>query len=217
MTTPGTTKPGKTTPGKTTPGKTGTRGYPVDNLPPVHPGEHLKDDLDALGWSGSRFAAHLGVPANAINLIMAGKRGISAEMALRLAQAFATTPDYWLTLQNRYDLKLAQKELAGRQATVIGAVSDVAALTGSAVIRHAGTAKGFVRVVKESAADGFVVRKSSPDKGGSFVVRRSAKTGATIGATREKRPERIAKPAAGKGPSAGKDPFAGKHKRQVQV
>ena len=87
-------------------------GYPViDNLPPVHPGEILADELEALGMSKSQFARHLGLDPNAITRIVNGQHDISAKMALRLAQAFGTSVQYWLNLQDIYDTKLARAEL----------------------------------------------------------------------------------------------------------
>lgn len=83
--------------------------YPViDNLPPVHPGEMLKDEINAIGYSARRFARHVGVPPNAITAILNGERGISAEMALRLGRAFGTSEQYWMNLQSLYEAKRAR-------------------------------------------------------------------------------------------------------------
>lgn len=83
--------------------------YPaIDNLPPVHPGEMLRDELEALHLSARKFAAHIDVPPNAITEIMNGDRGISAEMALRLARAFGTSEYYWMNLQSIYEAKKAR-------------------------------------------------------------------------------------------------------------
>lgn len=76
-----------------------------DNLPPVHPGEILREELDALGMSARKFASHIGVPANAITAILNGKRGISAAMALRLGKAFDTGERYWINLQSYYETR----------------------------------------------------------------------------------------------------------------
>ena len=81
---------------------------PVDNLPPVHPGAFLRDELEALGLSARKFGEHIGVPHNAVTGIMNGDRAISAQMAIRLGKAFGTTPQYWLNLQAIHDLKVAQ-------------------------------------------------------------------------------------------------------------
>lgn len=88
-----------------------TMAYPIDHLPPIHPGSFLRDELDALGVSARRFAAHIHVPHNALTGIMNGDRSVSAQMAIRLGRAFGTTPRYWLNLQAIYDLKRAQAEM----------------------------------------------------------------------------------------------------------
>lgn len=86
----------------------------VDNLPAIHPGEILKDELDALGMSARKFAGHIGVPPNSVTGILNGDRGVSAAMALRLGKAFATGPHYWMALQDNYDEKVARLELGSR-------------------------------------------------------------------------------------------------------
>jgi antitoxin HigA-1 len=93
----------------------------IDGVAPVHPGEILRDELTALGMSARKFAEHLGVPPNAVTAILNGERGISARMALRLAQAFGTTSQYWLNLQNLHDLKEAQAAAAKDQITLLAA------------------------------------------------------------------------------------------------
>jgi addiction module HigA family antidote len=82
--------------------------YPIDNLPPIHPGIFLREEIEALGLSARKFAEHIHVPHNAVTAIMNGERSISAQMAIRLGQAFGTTPQYWLNLQAIYDLKQAR-------------------------------------------------------------------------------------------------------------
>jgi len=84
---------------------------PIDNLPPIHPGVFLRDDLEALGLSARKFAQHIQVPHNAVTGIMNGERSISAQMAIRFGQAFGTTPHYWLNLQTIHDLKRARSEM----------------------------------------------------------------------------------------------------------
>lgn len=78
--------------------------------PPIHPGEHIRTDIDALGISQREFARQIGVPANRISQIIRGQRGISAETALRLARWMGTTPQYWLNLQAMYDLRIAERD-----------------------------------------------------------------------------------------------------------
>lgn len=88
--------------------------YPaIDNLPPVHPGEILRDELEALSMSARKFADHIRVPPNAVTAILNGQRGVTAQMALRLGQAFGTGPGYWMRLQDTYEEKCARAELAG--------------------------------------------------------------------------------------------------------
>jgi len=71
---------------------------------PIHPGEILADELEELGMSGADLARLLDIPANRISQIIAGKRSITADMALRLAHYFGTSPDLWMNLQKTYDL-----------------------------------------------------------------------------------------------------------------
>ena len=71
---------------------------------PVHPGEVLKDELDELGLAQSAIAKHIGVLPKTINEICRGKRGISAEMAMRLSKALGGSPQFWLNLQNNWEL-----------------------------------------------------------------------------------------------------------------
>ena len=74
-------------------------------LPPIHPGEILREEfLEAMGISQYRLAKSLSVPARRINEIVHGKRAISADTAIRLARYFGTTPDVWIGLQADYDL-----------------------------------------------------------------------------------------------------------------
>jgi antitoxin HigA-1 len=92
--------------------------YPTDNLPPVHPGEILADELAALKLSKRKFAAHIGVPPNAITAIVKGQRGISAGMAMRLAKAFETTERYWMNLQSHYEAKIARDSMMEEIAAI---------------------------------------------------------------------------------------------------
>ena len=78
---------------------------------PIHPGEILADELNEIGISSAQLARTLRVPANRISQIIAGKRAISADTALRLARYFGTTPDFWMNLQKTYELDLARLSL----------------------------------------------------------------------------------------------------------
>ena len=71
---------------------------------PVHPGEVLKDELEEIGLTQSALAKHIGVLPKTINEICRGKRGISAEMAMKLSKALGGSPQFWLNLQNNWEL-----------------------------------------------------------------------------------------------------------------
>ena len=80
-----------------------------------HPGEILnRDFLEGLGVTQYRLAVDIEVPPRRINEIVRGLRGISADTALRFARYFRTTPQFWLNLQMRYDLEIAEEQLGPR-------------------------------------------------------------------------------------------------------
>jgi addiction module HigA family antidote len=74
------------------------------NLPPIHPGKILLEDLQDEGVSINGLAQAIRVPANRISLIVNGKRGITADTAARLGRYFGTSAQYWMNIQNRFDL-----------------------------------------------------------------------------------------------------------------
>jgi addiction module HigA family antidote len=77
---------------------------PEDRIP-THPGEILAEELlEPLGISQVSLAAHLGVPVQRVNEIVRGKRGVSPDTAWKLAQAFETSPEFWINAQSLYDL-----------------------------------------------------------------------------------------------------------------
>ena len=79
-------------------------------LPPIHPGEILREDfMIPLGLSSNALAKHLGVTAARINEIANGRRGISADTALRLARYFKTTPEFWMNMQKHFELETARR------------------------------------------------------------------------------------------------------------
>jgi addiction module HigA family antidote len=86
-------------------------------LPPVHPGEVLHEDLmKPLGLSINKLARELRVPVNRMSEIVNGRRGITADTALRLARYFGVTPEFWMNLQAAFDLDSAQRISADRIA-----------------------------------------------------------------------------------------------------
>jgi addiction module HigA family antidote len=86
------------------------------HIAPVHPGVYLRELLDELKISQYRLAKELGVPAMRINLIVNGKRPITAELAMRLGRYFGQNPRYWVNLQSRYDMDVAEDALSEKVA-----------------------------------------------------------------------------------------------------
>jgi len=80
------------------------------HIPHVHPGEVLKDELDELGISQSALAGHIGVLPKPINEICRGKRGISAEMAWKLSRSLGASPNFWMNLQDNWELAEVSQE-----------------------------------------------------------------------------------------------------------
>lgn len=79
---------------------------------PIHPGEVLMTDfIEGFGITQHRLAVAIGVPPRRINEIVHGKRGITADTAVRLARYFATSPEFWMNLQSHYELVIQQRAL----------------------------------------------------------------------------------------------------------
>jgi antitoxin HigA-1 len=76
----------------------------------VHPGAVLKDELDGLGITLSEFARQIDVPPNRVSQIIAGKRSVTGDTALRLGHWFGIDPQFWLNLQAQHDLAVADRE-----------------------------------------------------------------------------------------------------------
>ena len=81
---------------------------------PVHPGRVLKREITARGLSANRLAISLRVPSGRITQILNGKRGISAETALRLSRYFGNSAQFWMNLQARYELAVAEREMGSQ-------------------------------------------------------------------------------------------------------
>ena len=89
-------------------------------LAPVHPGEILMEEfLKPMNLSQNRLALSMGVPARRINEIVLGKRGITADTALRLARFFGMSPQFWMGIQMDYALDVAENELSDRLETEV--------------------------------------------------------------------------------------------------
>lgn len=81
-------------------------------LPSIHPGEILREEfMKPLGLSSNALARRLGVTTARVNEIANERRGITADTALRLARCFSTTPEFWMNLQQRYELEAARREV----------------------------------------------------------------------------------------------------------
>jgi addiction module HigA family antidote len=78
---------------------------------PIHPGEILGDELEEIGLSAKRLAEAIEVPPNRLYQLLAGKRNMTADTALRLGQYFGMTADFWMNLQSAYELDLARQHV----------------------------------------------------------------------------------------------------------
>jgi len=100
---------------------------PEPELPPIHPGEILMEEfLKPLGLSQYRVAVDLGVPPRRVNEIIHGKRGITADTALRLSRYFGMSEQFWMNLQTHYDLELQKDRLRGRLETEVRVLQPAA-------------------------------------------------------------------------------------------
>lgn len=79
----------------------------------IHPGEHLAEQLEALGMSAAELGRQLGVPTNRITAILHGQRSVTGDTALRLGHFFGNNPQFWLSLQALFDLRTAEKRVGG--------------------------------------------------------------------------------------------------------
>ncbi|EHR04050.1 HigA family addiction module antitoxin [Bradyrhizobium sp. WSM471] len=85
---------------------------------PIHPGEHLAGELRQLGIPAAELARQIDVPVNRITGIINGQRGITADTALRLGHWFDTSPQFWMNLQQQYELRLAEDEVGAQVASL---------------------------------------------------------------------------------------------------
>ncbi|MCA6109528.1 HigA family addiction module antitoxin [Bradyrhizobium cenepequi] len=81
---------------------------------PIHPGEHLAEELHGLGISAAELARQIDVPVNRITGIIHGQRGVTADTALRLGHWFGTSPEFWMNLQQTYELRVAENEIGAQ-------------------------------------------------------------------------------------------------------
>jgi addiction module HigA family antidote len=82
----------------------------ANSIPAPHPGETIREDvLEPLGMSVNQLAKALGITATRLNDVVRGRRGITADTALRLARYLGSSAEFWLGLQLEYDLRMARK------------------------------------------------------------------------------------------------------------
>ena len=81
-----------------------------NGLPPIHPGEFLVDDLEAMKMSAAEFDAALAVPAGTTALLLDGCIDITPELALRLSRYFGTSAEIWMSLQSTHDIKVVERK-----------------------------------------------------------------------------------------------------------
>lgn len=86
----------------------------MKKIKPVHPGEYLRELLDELDVSAYALAKHIGVSQMRLSHILRGQRPLSADIALLLERAFGQSAQYWINLQARYDLDIAQDRISVR-------------------------------------------------------------------------------------------------------
>ena len=85
-------------------------------LPPVHPGDILRDEfMGPLGLTAYRVAHDIAVPTNRISGLMAGRRALTADTAIRLSAYFGVTAEFWMGLQSGYDLEMMRAEVRRRR------------------------------------------------------------------------------------------------------
>ncbi|MCZ2404500.1 HigA family addiction module antidote protein [Paenarthrobacter sp. Z7-10] len=90
-----------------------------DRIKPIHPGEVLMEDfIVGFGITQNKLAVSIGVPPRRINEIVHGKRGITADTAIRLARFFGTSDEFWMNLQSNYELRLERRTLRDKVALI---------------------------------------------------------------------------------------------------
>jgi len=100
--------------------------YSINGLPPIHPGEFIKEMLQETGVSQAAFAKNLNVSPMRISHIIHGRRPVTAEMAFLIGKATGQTPEYWLNLQMDYDLKVTGR-MVQRKLEVVREVAGLSA------------------------------------------------------------------------------------------
>ena len=116
----------------------------TDQIDPVHPGEVIMEDfIEGVGLTQNKLATAIGVPPRRINEIVQGKRGITADTAVRLAKYFGTSAELWMNLQSHYELRLERRALREQLDSIVplqsGAQTPQTAYVTETHTRRAGT------------------------------------------------------------------------------
>ena len=111
-------------------------------LNPIHPGEILEEEfMRPLGLSANALAKAIGVPVTRVSEIVRGRRGVTADTALRLGRFLGTTPELWLALQSEYDLRIARRDFEDEIRIRVSPLK-AGKLTAAAELREAVAAYG---------------------------------------------------------------------------
>ena len=116
----------------------------TDQIDPIHPGEVIIEDfIEGFGLTQNKLATAIGAPPRRINEIVQGKRGITADTAVRLAKYFGTSAELWMNLQSHYELRLERRALREQLDSIVplqsGAQTPQTAYVTEAHTRRAGT------------------------------------------------------------------------------
>jgi len=96
-----------------------TTDFEKDLIEPIHPGEILMEDfIEGFGITQNKLAVAIGVPPRRINEIVHGKRGVTADTAIRLARYFGTSEEFWMNLQSNYELRIERRTLHDKVAAI---------------------------------------------------------------------------------------------------
>lgn len=94
-----------------------------------HPGEIIARDLEDMGVSGRRFALNIGVTPATVSRFLAGKTALTPSLAIRIAAALGSTPEFWLRLQSAYDLRQLENQIDTSGIVVYGEQGEISQAT----------------------------------------------------------------------------------------
>ncbi|BAN99966.1 HTH transcriptional regulator (plasmid) [Plautia stali symbiont] len=94
-----------------------------------HPGEIIARDLEDMGISGRRFALNIGVTPATVSRFLAGKTALTPALAIRIAAALGSTPEFWLRLQSAYDLRQLENQIDTSEIVLYGEQDEISPIT----------------------------------------------------------------------------------------